>query len=114
MQATSAVGKQRTRFFATMPRVLDQWNAELYRYALGGRFPRWNDDRVVTDVLRYAELCAAVEKHSAKDIRDRTPTVLRRLAKSETDVRIARRLLAIANALSGMSRTVAEIGRAHV
>ena len=36
--------------------------------------------------------------------RDRTPAVLRKLAKTETDVRIARRLLAIANALSGMSR----------
>ena len=36
--------------------------------------------------------------------KDRTPAVLRGLAKSETDVRVARRLLAIANALSGMSR----------
>ena len=36
--------------------------------------------------------------------RDRTPTVLRKLAKSESDVRITRRILAIANALDGMSR----------
>lgn len=36
--------------------------------------------------------------------KDRTPAVLRRLAKSESDARVARRLLAIANALSGMSR----------
>lgn len=36
--------------------------------------------------------------------RDRTPEVLRKLAKAETDVRVARRLLALANALSGMSR----------
>jgi transposase len=36
--------------------------------------------------------------------RDRTPTVLRKLAKDEADSRISRRLLAIANALSGMSR----------
>ena len=36
--------------------------------------------------------------------RDRTPAVLRRQAKSETDTRVARRLLAIANALDGMSR----------
>jgi len=35
---------------------------------------------------------------------DRTPAVLRKLAKSETNTRVARRLLAIANALSGMSR----------
>jgi transposase len=36
--------------------------------------------------------------------KDRTPVVLRKLAKEETDARVARRLLAIANALSGMSR----------
>jgi len=36
--------------------------------------------------------------------RDRTPEVLRKLAKAEADARISRRLLAIANALSGMSR----------
>ena len=36
--------------------------------------------------------------------KDRTPAVLRKLAKAETDVRVARRLLAVANALSGMSR----------
>jgi transposase len=36
--------------------------------------------------------------------RDRTPAVLRKQAKVETDTRIARRILAIANALDGMSR----------
>ena len=36
--------------------------------------------------------------------RDRTPTVLRKLAKGESDARITRRILAIANALEGMSR----------
>jgi len=36
--------------------------------------------------------------------RDRTPSVLRKLAKAEASPRVARRLLAIANALSGMSR----------
>ena len=36
--------------------------------------------------------------------KDRTPAVLRRLAKAEANSRAARRLLAIANALSGMSR----------
>ena len=39
--------------------------------------------------------------------KDRTPGVLRKLAKTETDVRVARRLLAIANALCGMSRAEA-------
>lgn len=36
--------------------------------------------------------------------RDRTPAVLRKLAKSETDARIARRILGVASALDGMSR----------
>jgi transposase len=39
--------------------------------------------------------------------RDRTPVVLRKLSKSETDARVSRRILAIANALDGMSREVA-------
>jgi transposase len=38
---------------------------------------------------------------------DRSPAELRALAKGERDARVARRLLAIANALSGMSRQVA-------
>ncbi len=36
--------------------------------------------------------------------RDRTAAVLRKLAKAEANTRVARRLLAIASALSGMSR----------
>jgi transposase len=36
--------------------------------------------------------------------KDRTPVVLRKLAKAEPDARVSRRLLAIANALAGMSR----------
>ena len=39
--------------------------------------------------------------------KDRTPAMLRKLAKVESDVRVARRLLAIANALCGMSRAAA-------
>ena len=42
---------------------------------------------------------------AALEIRkDRTPTALRKLAKTEADTRVARRILAIANALDGMSR----------
>src|SRR5262245_30691456 len=36
--------------------------------------------------------------------RDRTPVVLRKLSTRESNGRVARRLLAIANALAGMSR----------
>lgn len=38
---------------------------------------------------------------------DRTPVVLRKLAKAEDDGRVSRRLLAIANALDGMDRKAA-------
>ena len=39
--------------------------------------------------------------------KDRTPAMLRKLARAEGDGRVARRLLAIANALCGMSRAAA-------
>ena len=39
--------------------------------------------------------------------RDRTSRVLRKQSKCETDTRVARRILAIANALEGMSREAA-------
>jgi transposase len=39
--------------------------------------------------------------------KDRTVAVLRKLAKAETDARVARRLLAIANALGGVNRAEA-------
>lgn len=39
--------------------------------------------------------------------RDRTPTALRKLAKSQGNARVARRILAIAGALDGMSRQAA-------
>jgi putative transposase len=41
--------------------------------------------------------------------RDRTSAVLRKLAKAEPDARVARRMLAIANALCGMSRAEAAV-----
>jgi len=39
--------------------------------------------------------------------RDRTPAVLRKVARCESNARVARRMLAIANALSGISRAAA-------
>jgi hypothetical protein len=37
-----------------MPRVLDRYSAELHRFAQGGRFPRWHDERVAEAVAGYA------------------------------------------------------------
>jgi hypothetical protein len=49
---------------------------------------------------------------SALSIRcDRTPSVRRKLAKGEGDARIARRILAIANALDGMSQLTNRLWR---
>ena len=45
--------------------------------------------------------------------RDRTPAVLRKLARAETNARLARRLLPIANALSGLSRKEAAEAARH-
>lgn len=66
---SSAVGKQRTRFLATMPHVVDRLSAELYRYAHGGRFPRWRDDDVVADTEAYANLLDRRDDYSDQDIR---------------------------------------------
>ena len=41
--------------------------------------------------------------------RDRTPAVLRNLAQGEADARGARRMLAMATALDGMSREAAAV-----
>jgi transposase len=40
--------------------------------------------------------------------KDRTPAVLRKLAKAETDSRVQRRILAIANALAGSRKAATE------
>ena len=45
---------------------------------------------------------------AALEIRkDRTPAVLRKLAKAGSDTRVARRILGVANALDGMNREAA-------
>ena len=89
---SSAVGKQRTRFFANMPNVLDHWSAELHRHANGGRFPRWRDDAVVGAVDAYANLVAKSMDYSNADIRvglDRRADRLIRAAQEFVDETIS-------------------------
>ena len=51
---------------------------------------------------------------AALEIRkDRAPTVLRKLAKAEADTRVARRILAIANLISGGPNTPAKTPGSH-
>lgn len=64
---SSAVGKQRTRFLAEMPPVLSSLSAELYRYAHGGRFPRWRDKAVPDAIAAYSRQFDI--DHSNQDIR---------------------------------------------
>ena len=52
---SGAIGGPRRRFLAEMPRSMDQSEAELYRFVLGGEFPRWRERDVDIWVLRYAD-----------------------------------------------------------
>ena len=67
---SSAAGKQRTRFFATMPPVLEQQEAEFYRFAQGGSFPLWRDEHVVEAVEGYTNLLDRSVAFSNQNIRD--------------------------------------------
>ncbi len=53
---SGAIGGPRRRIMAKMPPVMEQTEADIYRYAHGGPFPRWRDDAVVHWVLRYADM----------------------------------------------------------
>lgn len=89
---SGAVGKTRTRFFATMPAVLDRWEAELFRFAQGDRFPRWNDPSVVEEVSAYAALIDRNAEYSNEDIRaglDRRADTLIRGAREFIDETMA-------------------------
>ncbi len=66
---SSAIGAQRTRFLASMPRVLDRYSGELYRYAQGGSFPRWRDESIAEAVARYAALLDTTQSYSNADIK---------------------------------------------
>ncbi len=87
---SSAVGNQRTRFFAKMPPVLSSSSAELYRYAHGGRFPRWRDKVLPDAIAAYSRLLDI--DHSNQDIRagrDRRADALIATAREFIDDTIA-------------------------
>lgn len=66
---STAIGPKRTRFLASMPRVLDLISAELHRYASGGRFPIWRDESVAKAVEDYTNLLDRNADYSNADIR---------------------------------------------
>lgn len=72
---SGAIGGPRVRFLATMPPVLHQADAELYRYLHGGGFPRWRDEEIAVWILRYAGMLEADETFNNQNTRaalDRT------------------------------------------
>lgn len=85
---SGAVGPRRTRFMATMPRLLDRLDAEIHRYVLGGGFPLWRDEGVAAEVERYADLVDRQASYSNQDIRrgaDRRADVLIGAARAFVD-----------------------------
>nr|WP_306265434.1 hypothetical protein [Pararhizobium sp. IMCC3301] len=66
---SGAIGGQRFRFLAEMPRGLAQYDAELYRYVNGGSFPRWRDPDVAVWVMRYADLIDRDKEYNNQDTR---------------------------------------------
>lgn len=72
---SGAIGGPRVRFLATMPPMMRQEEAELYRFIHGGSFPRWQDPEVSEWVLRYADMIDADARYNNEDTRaalDRT------------------------------------------
>lgn len=52
---SGAIGGPRMRFLSAMPSVLRSEDADLFRFAKGGAFPRWRATDVRLSVLAYAE-----------------------------------------------------------
>lgn len=67
---SGAIGGPRVRFLATLPPVLQQGEAELYRFVHGGGFPRWRDEEVAVWVLRYAEMLEADKVYNNQNTRE--------------------------------------------
>jgi len=66
---SGAIGGPRVRFLATMPKTLNQAEAELHRFVYGGDFPRWRSDGVAARVLQYADRLDAHENYNNQNTR---------------------------------------------
>lgn len=51
---SGAIGGARQRFLATMPLVMRNYKAGVFRYAFGGSFPFWWEEDIEAAVLHYA------------------------------------------------------------
>lgn len=70
---SGAIGGPRKRFHATFPTPLLVYEAELYSYAHGGRFPHWRDESIadrVTNYVRFHEKAAELNQVAVTEARD--------------------------------------------
>jgi len=85
---SSAAGQRRIRFRARLPIVLRSREAYLYRHAMGGPFPRWEEEFVPPAIERYANLLDREADYSNTDIRagrERRADALVRAAREYID-----------------------------
>jgi len=89
---SGAIGGPRLRFLAEIPKMQSQYEAELFRFIKGGRFPRWLNDDVAVWIMKYADLIDASEAFNNKDMREGLNRLIDRVI-SEADAFIAETLL---------------------
>ena len=58
------IPKHRCRFFAQMPEVLEQREADIYSWTRGGKVPRMRDRDISERLERYAELLKVVQEQT--------------------------------------------------
>ena len=64
-----AVGKNRIRFRASMPRVFKAKEAAIFRYIQGGRFPNLYDNEIAKKIIDYIQLLNKTMDYKNADIR---------------------------------------------
>lgn len=89
---SGAIGGPRLRFLANIPKMQSQYEAELFRFIKGGRFPRWHNDDVTVWIMKYVDLIDASEAFNNKDTREGLNRLIERVI-SEADAFIAETLL---------------------
>jgi hypothetical protein len=82
---SGAIGGPRRRIMAFMPAVLDQFDAEIHRYVLGGSFPRMRELAIADWVLRYADMLEADDRYNDKNTRAALNRTADRLIRNACD-----------------------------
>lgn len=85
---SGAIGGPRIRFLAEIPKMQSQYEAELFRFIKGGRFPRWHNDDVTVWIMEYAKRIDASETFNNKNMREGLHRLIDRVI-TEADAFIA-------------------------